>query len=50
MLGMQWSWRDLEDTPPYVRRYCWDFLMARRTAENEANERELRKAKSKNGN
>jgi hypothetical protein len=24
--GMGWSWADLEGTPPYVRRYCLDFL------------------------
>lgn len=39
MLGMRWSWQELEATPAYVRRYCWDLLQARRTAEQEANER-----------
>lgn len=48
MFGMQWSWRDLEETPPYVRRFCWDLLMARRAAENDANEKEMRKAKANN--
>jgi hypothetical protein len=39
MLAFSWSWEDLERTPPYVRRVCWDLLLARREAEHEANER-----------
>ena len=36
---MGWTWRDLQDTPIYVRRYTWDLLCARRDAEAEANKR-----------
>ena len=35
---MGWSWRDLDETPEYVQRYAWDFMQARITAENNANE------------
>jgi hypothetical protein len=38
--GMGWSWTELEDTPQYVRRYCWDFLQARMKARQKAAERE----------
>jgi hypothetical protein len=34
-----WSWRDLEEMPPYVRRVCWDLLLARREAEAAAQRR-----------
>jgi hypothetical protein len=23
-----WTWADLDATPDYVQRYCWDFLQA----------------------
>lgn len=39
MLAFGWSWQELEATPPYVRRVSWDLLMARREAEQAANER-----------
>ena len=26
MRGMSWSWEQLQTTPPYVRRFCLDFL------------------------
>ena len=42
---MKWSWRDLQATPAYVRRYCWDLLQARRQAEADANERAREEAK-----
>jgi hypothetical protein len=29
-----WSWADLEATPAYVRRVCWDFMLTRRAAQN----------------
>jgi hypothetical protein len=25
MQGMDWSWPELEATPMYVRRFCWDL-------------------------
>lgn len=43
MYHMHWSWGELESTPPYVKRYTWDLLQARLTAEREATERETRK-------
>jgi hypothetical protein len=39
MIAYGWSWADLEATPPYVRRVCWDLLIARREAERTANNR-----------
>lgn len=30
--GMGWSWQQLQDTPAYVRRYCWDALQAKAAA------------------
>jgi hypothetical protein len=38
MLAYHWSWEQLEATPPYIRRVCWDILSVRRDAEREANE------------
>jgi hypothetical protein len=35
-----WTWRDLNETPPYVRMAFWDIAMIRR--ENEA--RRMREA------
>ena len=35
MRGMRWSWAELQDTPLYVRRYCWDLLNARAQAEHD---------------
>lgn len=39
MREMGWSWQDLESTPLYVRRYVWDLIVARRQAEQAANEK-----------
>ncbi len=39
MREMHWSWDQLQATPTYVRRYCWDFTLARRSAEQAAAER-----------
>jgi hypothetical protein len=30
MHEMSWSWPELQATPLYVRRYCWDLLLIRR--------------------
>lgn len=43
--GMGWSWSDLQDTPMYVRRYCWDLLQIKRQAELDA----IKKAKKRQG-
>lgn len=40
MREMHWSWDELQSTPVYVRRYCWDFTLARRSAEKDALDRE----------
>ena len=40
--GMGWSWEQLQATPAYVRRYCSDFINARRQAMNDRAEREAR--------
>ncbi|MEV8523128.1 hypothetical protein AB0451_03070 [Streptomyces sp. NPDC052000] len=39
MREMGWSWRDLEATPIYVRRYVWDLILARRQAEQASRDR-----------
>ncbi len=43
MYHMHWTWEALENTPLYVKRYTWDLLQARLSAEKDANEREVRK-------
>lgn len=39
MREMHWSWDQLQATPEYVRRYCWDFTLARRAAEQASADR-----------
>lgn len=41
---MRWSWPELDDTPEYVRRYCWDLMQIKLQAEADAREREIRNA------
>jgi hypothetical protein len=41
--GMGWSWEDLQNTPPYVKRYCIDFLNIQRRVEAGAIEKARRK-------
>jgi hypothetical protein len=43
--GMNWSWTELQATPIYVRRFCWDLLNIRREAEREAELEASRKKK-----
>jgi hypothetical protein len=38
MRFMGWSWTELQGTPLYVRRYCWDLMNARLKAERDAND------------
>jgi len=45
MHEMRWSWTDLQNTPTYVQRYCWDLLNARREAEKAANDKAMEEAK-----
>jgi hypothetical protein len=28
--NIAFSWRDLQDLPAYVRRFCWDLLVIKR--------------------
>lgn len=44
MREMGWSWRELQATPWYVRRYVWDLMGIRRQAEQDAQERANRRA------
>ena len=37
--GMGWSWDELSNTPPYVRRFCLDLLNIKRRVHAEAMER-----------
>jgi len=43
MREMHWTWRDLQECPAYVRRFCWDLTLARRDAERAAHEKAQRK-------
>ncbi len=36
MREMGWSWSALDATPDYVRRFCWDFILARRNAQSSS--------------
>lgn len=38
MREMGWNWRDYEDTPLYVRQFCWDFILRRRRVSNSRSE------------
>ena len=33
MAGMGWRWEELDRVPPYVKRFCRDFLRMRASAE-----------------
>jgi hypothetical protein len=44
--GMGWSWEDVQAAPPYVKRYCMDFLNIK--ARVTASERE-RAARAQGG-
>ena len=35
MKGMRWSWPELRAAPPYVQRYCLDFLAMTQQAQAE---------------
>ena len=49
MHEMHWTWAELQATPLYVRRFAWDFTLARRQAENDAAEKAQREAKRGRG-
>lgn len=40
MLEMHWTWRDYEETPLFVRQFCWDFIMRRRRIQRSQQERQ----------
>jgi len=37
-----WSWREMEETPAYVQRFCWDLLNIKRRCTAERQERASR--------
>lgn len=39
---LAWSWRDMEETPPYVQRFAWDLLNIKRRCMAEKAERASR--------
>ncbi len=41
--GMGWSWPELDATPIYVKRFCWDLLQIRMAAQKDAIEKAKRK-------
>lgn len=49
MREMRWTWRELQDTPLYVRRFCADFVQLRRKAQLDADERAIRSAQQAAG-
>lgn len=34
MREMRWTWEDYENTPVFVRQFCWDFIMRKRRVHN----------------
>lgn len=44
MKHMGWSWNDLQSTPLYVRRYCWDIACAQAAQEQAEIERAERRS------
>lgn len=38
MREMGWTWGELQATPAYVQRFCWDLSQIRHQAEARANE------------
>lgn len=34
--GMGWSWQELNATPIYVKRYCWDLIQIKLSAQQDA--------------
>jgi hypothetical protein len=32
---IRFSWREMQEAPVYVRRFCWDLLMIKRRIMNE---------------
>lgn len=44
MKQMRWSWRQLQETPVYVRRFCIDFLSLTAEAEDAAQRKAERQA------
>lgn len=45
MHEMGWSWEELQTTPIYVRRYCWDLIQIQRQVQREKQEQAEREAK-----
>lgn len=47
--GMGWSWAQLQETPEYVRAFCWDFLRRQRAAALERSQRAERERQAAAG-
>jgi len=41
MQEMHWTWRDYEETPLFVRQFCWDFIMRRRRIQRGEYEKQM---------
>jgi hypothetical protein len=49
MREMRISWAQLQETPEYVKTYCWDFMMAERRARRSEQENQRRAAEEASG-
>jgi hypothetical protein len=38
-LRIAWSWSELQETPVYVRRFCWDLKQIKQRCINQRTER-----------
>jgi hypothetical protein len=45
MHEMKWSWDELQATPLYVRRYCWDIMQVARRVEQDRLDQAEREAR-----
>jgi len=44
--SLAWSWREMQETPAYVQRFCWDLLMIKRRCMAERAERDAARNRS----
>lgn len=47
LLETGWTWRDWEDTPPYIQRVVCDFLYARRKTEADQADQQRRESEAR---
>ncbi|WP_055590124.1 hypothetical protein [Peterkaempfera griseoplana] len=45
MKEMGWTWDELQATPAYVRKFSWDFINARASAQETAAKRQEGKSR-----